>query len=526
MVIRSEPSSLGATILIPFGITTNTERRLFSAGLALEDGDGVFRPYLAEALPQLNTDTWKVNADGTMETTYHLKPNLTWQDGQPLTADDFVFAHQVYVTPDYGTAGQLPHTAMSEVTAPDPRTVVIRWSKPYPRAAELFHELFAPLPRHLVEPAFARDRANLPSDAFWTTGFVAAGPFRVDRWESGSFIDAVAFDGHVLGRPKIDRLHITWNADFNATLANFLAGEADVPGDDSIRVDQGLILEREWNARNAGTVQYRPQLPRLIQVQHRAEYANPQAVRDVRVRQALASGIDKNAINESVFSGKAIVSDTLIYPTLSAYAVVDRAAAKYPYDTRRAEQLLTDAGLTKDSSGFFTDASGSRLNLEVRNIQSAQNDAERSIIADGWRRLGLEISEDVFTPVQTSSGETLGTFRALSITSASATPEGVKVDDYIQAAISRPDNRWFGLNRGGWANPEYDRLAAGYLGTLDPNERQQQLAQAVKILTTDLGFIPLEFNPSVVAYATGLQGVNVKAGDVDPTWNIYEWNWK
>src|SRR5205823_6609580 len=119
----------------------------------------------------------------------------------------------------------------------------------------------------------------------------------------------------VLGQPKIDRLRITWSADFNATLANLLSGEADMPGDDSIRVEQGLVLEREWAARNAGTVLFRPALPRFIQVQHRAEYANPQAVRDVRVRRALAHGIDKGPINEALFQGKGITTDSLIYPS-------------------------------------------------------------------------------------------------------------------------------------------------------------------------------------------------------------------
>ena len=40
----------------------------------------------AESLPQLNTDTWRVGSDGRMETTYRLRPNLTWHDGAPLTA--------------------------------------------------------------------------------------------------------------------------------------------------------------------------------------------------------------------------------------------------------------------------------------------------------------------------------------------------------------------------------------------------------------------------------------------------------
>ncbi len=75
-------------------------------------------PYLAEAVPQLNTDAWRVNPDGTMETRYRLKPNITWYDGQPLTADDFVFAEEVYTEPALAANTTPPGSLIGRVTAP------------------------------------------------------------------------------------------------------------------------------------------------------------------------------------------------------------------------------------------------------------------------------------------------------------------------------------------------------------------------------------------------------------------------
>jgi len=525
IIMRAEPSSLAGTILVPTGITTSTERRLFNAAMMLKDDESQYRPYLIEALPTLNSDSWRVFPDGGMETTYRLKPNLTWHDGSALTADDFVFAWRIYTSPEFGLSGTLPHKLMDEVMAPDPRTVVIRWKQAYPDAADLWEQDFAPLPRHVLEPIYQREHENLPNVSFWTTDYVGAGPYRVDRWESGAYIEAAAFDGHVLGRPRIDRIRITWSADFNATLANLLSGEVDMPANDSIRVDQGLVLEREWAARRAGTVLYRPALPRFVQVQHRSDYANPQAVRDVRVRRALAHAIDKPPINEALFQGKGITTDTLIYPTLDYYPLVDRAAVKYPFDVRRSEQLMTEAGFTK-RDGFFTGANGARVNLEVRNIQSAQNDSERSIIADGWRKAGFEIEEDVFTPRQSQDGQVLGTFRSLSITSAAAVREGLKIDDYVSSNASRPETRWFGQNRGGWISPEYDQVINSWLTTLQPSQRHEQLARAVQIMTDDLALIPLHFNPGVIAYATGITGPTFKSSDAEITWNIHEWEYR
>src|SRR3954464_7010048 len=108
MAGRAETPSVASRPLRVFGLTSSTVSRLFNAGLALRDGEGNYRPYLAESLPQLNTDSWKVSPDGRMETTYRLKPALVWQDGQPLTADDFLFSFQIYKTEEFGQATAAP----------------------------------------------------------------------------------------------------------------------------------------------------------------------------------------------------------------------------------------------------------------------------------------------------------------------------------------------------------------------------------------------------------------------------------
>src|SRR5437016_4082880 len=78
----------------PAGGMSERTKRLFNAFLVVTDDQGAPHPYLAESAPQLNTNSWIVSPDGHMETTYKLRPNLTWHDGQPLTANDFVFAYR------------------------------------------------------------------------------------------------------------------------------------------------------------------------------------------------------------------------------------------------------------------------------------------------------------------------------------------------------------------------------------------------------------------------------------------------
>jgi|SRR5579871_4499381 len=93
MVVRFEVSNL--SMRIPGAGQPLVTKRLFHAGLAVIDAVGVPHPYLAEELPTLNTDSWRVLPDGHMQTTYRLRPGLAWQDGELLTADDFVFGYRV-----------------------------------------------------------------------------------------------------------------------------------------------------------------------------------------------------------------------------------------------------------------------------------------------------------------------------------------------------------------------------------------------------------------------------------------------
>src|SRR5436309_1263188 len=118
-VSRFEPPTLAAKLPVGGG-TSDYLRRPFNAGLVVIDDQRQTRPVLAEQLPQLDTDTWTVTADGRMETTYKLRPGLTWHDDQPLTADDFAFAWRVYRTRSLPFLAT-PQDQMEQVTAPDPR---------------------------------------------------------------------------------------------------------------------------------------------------------------------------------------------------------------------------------------------------------------------------------------------------------------------------------------------------------------------------------------------------------------------
>jgi peptide/nickel transport system substrate-binding protein len=524
--IRVEPTTLAARALRQTGITLGATIRIFNAGLGIVGDREQLQPYLAEAMPQLNSDTWRVNADGTMETIYRLKPNLTWHDGQRLTAEDFVFTRRVYADPQFGLTGATPYGQIDDVTAPDARTIVVRWKRPFPFAGELeasgMRSSFAPLPRHLLETQYDQ----LSTEAFlalpfWTTAYVGAGPFKVERWEPGSFIEASAFDGHALGRPKIDRIQLRFINDANTALSNILAGGVQLIVDDAIYFQQASVLKREWASNQAGSIVITPGLFRYTQLQLAPEYNGTPSLLDLRVRKALAFGLDREAINDGIYEGQGIIAHSMIPPTTDYFPLVDGAVVKYPFDPRRSEQLMAEASFAKGADGTFTSLSTGRFSVELKVIQGAQNEAERDIMAARWRQVGFDIREAVLPAAQSQDGQARATFPDLMTT---ATPAGDStVANQGTANIPRPENRWNGGNRGAWSNAEYDRLAAAYNMTLDRNERIQQIARMMALFTDEVPSIAISFNPGITAFTSSLRGPQTVGPNSTTTWNIHQW---
>jgi peptide/nickel transport system substrate-binding protein len=520
IIIRVEPASIAAKpILASQGTTTTVQRRLFNAGLVLQDNREQPHPYLIEALPELNSSSWVVFPDGRMETTYHLRPDLFWHDDVALSAEDFVFAWRVYSRPDFGAARSAPLKQMEEVVAADPWTVVIRWREPYPDAAVMQAGSFPPLPRHLLQESLEAS-AEFPNHPYWTREYVGLGPFRLAEWEPGAFIEGVAFDRHVLGRPKIDRIRLTFIPDQNTALANLASGAAHISVDFSIRVEQTNTLKQQWAANNGGTVLVDASTFRLSQIQLRPELVNPRSLQDVRVRKALAHSVDKQALNDALFFGEGVMTDSPIRPTAPYHAELDRVVVKYPYDLRRAEQLMNEAGFVKGPDGFFTSDGEGRFTAQVRVEQSVQSERERSIMASGWRQAGFDFAETALPAGLIGTGEARATFPSLATTGAGS-GEGSLTGTFRSQSIPGPENRWTGSNRGAWSNTEFDQLADAFETTLDRNERIRQVLRMARLASDAVPAIALYFDLQPIAFNSAVRGPMPFVGDV--SWNVHEW---
>jgi peptide/nickel transport system substrate-binding protein len=524
MAVRYEPTSLASKPLRESGSGVSSTIRLFNAELDLEDGRGSIRPYLAEALPQLNTATWKVFPDARMETTYQLKPNLTWHDGTALTAEDFAFAYRVYTAPSLAVPAGAPVDLMESVGAPDPRTVVIRWRQLYPDAASLTMG-FQALPRHLLEASFDRLEPDaFLSHAYWTTEYVGVGPYRLQRWEPGAFVEGIAFDGHALGRPKIDRITVRFFADENVAFTNLLSGEVHYATGRSLRFEHGSGLKRDWDPAQKGTVLFTPDTSRFVAVQLRMSLSTPPGLLDARVRRAIVHAVDRQLLNEGIFDGDLPMSDLFMtrhsrYERLPdmdrALTEADRAITHYPYDVRRTEQLMAEAGYPR-VGGTYTSGSGERFSMEVWSHTSPQYEKELAILTNTWQQAGFEVKPNVLPAAALRDNQLRSSFPGLYIASSS------RLESFASASIPTAANRWNGSNRGGWANADYDRLWQSFNATLDPTERTRQVIGMLKLLSDEVPAWVLYFNPSVSAHLAALRGPDSASLNSD-VWNVYEW---
>jgi peptide/nickel transport system substrate-binding protein len=484
------------------------------------DGQRLPRPYVAEAVPELDTDRWLVFPDGRMETIYRLRPGVVWHDGAPLTANDFLFAWRVYSVPDFGGTGFPPLNQLADISALDPSTVVFHWRRPYPDAAAL-GDTFQPLPRHILEAAYEAGPDSLANHSYWSTDYVGLGPYRLARWEPGAVIEGTAFERHVLGRPRIDRVIARFISDENTVLTNVLAGIAELTATNTLRFEHAAVLRNEWASNQQGIVRLSPEQPRFIHIQFRPELLSPPAIRDRRVRAALAHAIDKAGLNEGLFNGEGSPADTFISRHASYFAELDRTITKYPYDVRRTEQLMKEAGYERDAQGLFV-GGGERFNPELWVQGGAQNEKEGAIVADGWRQAGADVRTNVLSPALLSDGQARSSFPAFYST-AGAIGERAVLSLLVTSAIPGAANRWQGSNRGGWSNPELEALWDAYNTTLKRSERDLQVVDMMRIVSEELPYFMLFHNFTVVTHRATLRGLDPQAPGELVFWNAHEW---
>jgi ABC-type transport system substrate-binding protein len=161
--------------------------------------------------------------------------------------------------------------------------------------------------------------------------------------------------------------------------------------------------------------------------------------------------------------------------------------------------------------------------MPINNQPGDQEQQEAAIIADNWKQAGVAAEIRRVTPQELRDGEMRSKYPAVAYER-----RALALDNMVWtiAEISRPENRWTGSNRNGWANTTFDDLWKRVLGSIDEREREGLLIQALSIMQDDAYVTLTHLQASVMCYDSALTGPT-EPSSVGPatTWNVFQWRW-
>jgi peptide/nickel transport system substrate-binding protein len=514
--------SIEPALLEPSLLPQNREFSALSSGfLTYFTPQQQAMPYLAAEVPSVEKGTWKIVPDGRMQTTYTLRDNATWHDGQPITARDFVFAYQVRTDSAFPGQSVNAERLLSSVVALDEHTLFLEWKEPYLYAGAVHLPDFSPMHRQRLEPLYLEDRAGFIDGPHWREQFVGSGPYRVERWEPGLEIVFQAHKGFVLGPPPVDQVRVRFIPDANTIVANLLSASVDVAFTIHIGFPQGQALEQAgWN----GKVEYWDGNPRIVEFQAR-DWGNIQRpVLDVRVRRAALYAIDRKALVDGIYASQARVAYFWLAPSDPAYPAVDRAVTKHAFDPARSEALLREAGWTRGPDGIARNSSGEALFISIMNQPTEVDQQEAAVVVSDWKNAGISSEVHRLATQEMRDNELRAKYPGAAYNRRALTLENMV---WTGRQVARADNRWSGQNRNGYVNPALDDLWLKVLGSIDPREREGFLVEALRVMADDAVVTLTHLQPDVMAYRAGITGpLNPSVVGASDLWNIWEWRWR
>jgi peptide/nickel transport system substrate-binding protein len=517
---RAEPGGLAHLETTTFTGATEI-RNIYHAGLAVWDHRMEPRPLLAQELPDQERGSMRLLPDGSMEVTYRIRSSLTWDDGAPFTAHDMAFSWKLGADPEIPVLQRRVYQLADVVEARDDLTLATHWPHPYAFARVIHAIDIFPAPRHLLEDAYRTDKEAMLGHPWFGEGWVGLGPYRLARWERGSHMEFVAREAYPLGTARIDRIVLRFFADANAVLTSLLAGTIDVVQFPTLSIEQGLAAREQWERRGLGTIHHTPTSLLRILAQPRSP-----TLQDPRLRQTLLHGIDRPELAESLSHGLVRVAHSFLHPREPAFTRADQTIAKYPHNATRGSQLLADLGWRRGSDGELANAAGERLVLPWQLESGDQELANlHAALSAQWGRLGITLEPTILSRAAARSPEAQATFPGLAPAGGDTTIQNLRLW-WHSSAIPRPENRWTGNNRAGWANPRADALLDELYRQLVPERQQEMLVEIAQLWANDLPALPLWFQVETVAISSRLRNAYPRpnsSGAFATLWNVAEW---
>lgn len=504
--------------------------RIVYEPLASYDQAGELIPFLADQIPSL--ENGGVAADGT-SVTWTLRPDVTWADGEPFTADDVVFTFEFIGNPVVAAATAQFYEGVESVEALDDYRVKITFANPTPAWSVPFTgQTGLILPRHIFEEFNGPDAR----DALANLQPVGTGPYQVVGFESGT----VVFEPNSSywgGRPAFQRIELLGGiAPYAAAREVMQAGTADFAH--NLQIEAEAFSALETDASGYITALFGSQVERImLNFAHpfarteEGERSSPQIPHpyfsDLRVRQAVNLAIDRDTIVEQLYgtTGKPtahlLVAPEEYQPPSDAYA----------YDLERAKALLDEAGWVDTNGDGVREKDGVALEVLFQAAVSPVRQKTQAIVSDSLKELGVDVQiarvrlDEFFSADPEDTGSLNHFFADMQVYSTgNESPDpGTYMGWWTCAKIASQANQWQEPNNARYCNPEYDRLWAEAQQELDPERRAELFQQMNELLAQDVAVIPVVHRAMTNAVSDRLANVEFTPWDAS-TWAIKDWS--
>jgi oligopeptide transport system substrate-binding protein len=446
-------------------------------------------------------ETWDVK-DGGKTFIFHIRKDLKFANGDPVTADDFAYSLNRAFGADFAngnagyylsnivgstdvTAGKA--TTISGVKVIDPQTLEIDLQKP---SVYFLYQLT--FPASFVVSKKAVD-ANPKA---WTDTAFGTGPFMVKEWKHNQSITLVPNPNYWLGKVQLSEIDMPFIQDPATALKLYQTNELDIMGTYNFPTDQISAVSSlpDFKQVNQFFVTY-------------IGFNNVKApFKDVKVRQAFAKAVDKDTLINKVLEGAVVRADTIIPPGMPGFNT--EAAAIQALNIADAKKLLSDAGFP-DGKGF------PKVALAINN-----QDPNYAKIAAALQQMW---KENLGVDVQINTEE-LAKFNDDLTATANKPADAAAFDFYISVwGADYPDPQNFvsqqlrtdvGNNNGHYSNPNFDMLVDQADVETDQAKRLALYQQAETIALTEVGWLPLYYgkanlliNPAVKGLVVTPQGL-------------------
>ncbi len=526
VTIMDDPPALSAKLSPPSIRGADALEELVHVGLLTLNNDGFLTPRLAEEVPTLENGLWKVLPDGRMETTWRIREAAVWQDSTPFTAEDIAFTARVARDREIPDLRDTALDLVERLDVPDPRTIVLTWSRAYIDADTMFTRAGAPrartmpLPKHLLGRAYEEDKASFTQLPYWAEEFVGTGPFRLKEWSRGSHLVLQANDRYLPWRPRIDEIEVRFIPDPNTLVANVLAGEIAVTMGRGLALEQALAMREQWAN---GRMEANPS--NWIIVWPQFLNPTPRVVGNVEFRRAMLHAIDRQSFVDGFVAGLSSVAHTYLSPSEPDYYEITREAPRYDYDPARAGQLIEGLGYAKGPDGIFRDQSGQPLTVEIRTTAGdTLRERLHLAVADSWQRVGVGVNPVVVPRQLAVDQEYRANFPAFEL---SRNPNGLRDLPSLQGRAARTAENGYrgtgGTNYSRYMNSEFDALIDRYFVTIEKPERVAVARQIVTHIADQVTALGLIYATDQNMIANRMINVAGRARDATETWNAHEW---